>query len=111
MVYKRSTDSGKSWSKLQTLLDPVKLFPNQCPADHKSVASEDKSCEFWDPTPIVDKRTGTVFMMTSRSWAHDGQTNQGSRMNALMDMWLLRSTDIGAVSSPPDALRYLPPGP
>lgn len=107
MVFKRSTDTGRSWSTLQTLLDPMKLMSTaQCPTDRKSVASDNRSCEFWDPTPIVDHQTGVVFVMSALSWAHDGQTNKGSRMNSLMNMWLVRSTDIGAVSQPPSPISH-----
>ena len=96
VVYKRSTDRAKTWSPLLTLLDPTKLFDStECPRDSASVTSENKSCQFWDPTPIVDHATGTVFLMTSRSYAHHGWTNVESRMQSQMDMWLLRSTDAG----------------
>jgi sialidase-1 len=44
VVYKRSTDHGKTWSALSTLLDPLKQFGlTQCPAS--AVKSENASCE------------------------------------------------------------------
>ena len=40
-----------SWSALTVLLDPVRLFGStQCPA--ASVRTPQRSCEFWDPTPV-----------------------------------------------------------
>ena len=111
-VYKRSTDAGRSWSKLQTLLDPIKMFPpSQCPTDSASVRSENTSCVFWDPTPIVDRQKGAVFLLTTRSWAHDGMTGFASRENSYMDMWAVKSTDVGRVSThptPPPRARVHP---
>ena len=99
-MYKRSTDAGRSWSKIQTLLDPIKMFPpSQCPTDSASVRSENTSCVFWDPTPIVDRQKGAVFLLTTRSWAHDGMTGFASRENSYMDMWAVKSTDVGRVST------------
>jgi sialidase-1 len=97
---KRSTDAGLTWSKLQVVLDPFKLFgPTQCPPSQKSTAAA--SCEFWDPTPVADATTGEIFLLTTRSWAHNGITNEQSRMTGRMDAWLLKSSDLGATWSEP----------
>lgn len=94
VVAKRSTDRGKTFSPLQVLMDPAKMFgPVACPA--ANVTTEAGSCEFWDPTPIADAVTGAVHMMTARSWRHAGVDNTLSRMHGLMDCWLLTSTDTG----------------
>ena len=100
VVFKRSTDRGKAFSPFQVLMDPAKLFgERECPAANRS--SETASCEFWDPTPFADAVTGEVHMMTARSWAHAGVTNQASRMDGLMDMWLISSKDLGVTWSTP----------
>lgn len=67
VAYKRSTDAGASFSALQILLDPLEMFPaSECPRDNASVRSQNRSCQFWDPTPIVDRQTGEVFLLTTR---------------------------------------------
>ena len=97
VVYKRSTDGGASFSEMQTLLDPMQMFPPEvCPTDSASVRSQNHSCQFWDPTPVVDRHTGVVFLLATRGWAHDGMTSVESRMNSRGDMWVLNSTDVGA---------------
>jgi sialidase-1 len=94
VVYKRSTDRGKSFSKLQVLMDPAKMFgESQCPAANRS--TETGSCEFWDPTPFADSVTGDVHFITTRSWAHAGMNNEASRMEGMMDCWLVSSSDTG----------------
>ena len=94
VVYRRSTDGGKTFSELQTLMDPAKMFGEaQCPAANRS--TETGSCEFWDPTPFADSVTGEVHLIVTRSWAHDGMSNVDSRMQSMMDCWLLSSSDLG----------------
>lgn len=46
-------------------------------------------------TPVVDHVTGTIFVLSTRSWAHNSMTGFVSRENSFMDMWVLKSTDIG----------------
>jgi hypothetical protein len=66
VAYKRSTDRGATFSAIQMLLDPMKMFPpSQCPTDSASVHSQNHSCQFWDPTPVVDRQTGVVFLLTT----------------------------------------------
>lgn len=61
VAYKRSTDRGATFSEVQMLLDPLKMFPQSvCPTDSASVRSKNHSCQFWDPTPVVDRQTGVV---------------------------------------------------
>lgn len=67
VAYKRSTDGGSSFSALRILLDPLEMFPaSQCPRDSAAVRSQNKSCQFWDPTPVVDYETGALFLLTTR---------------------------------------------
>ena len=57
VAYKRSTDGGVTFSEVQTLLDPTKMFPaSQCPMDMASVRSENRSCVFWDPVSCSTTR-------------------------------------------------------
>jgi hypothetical protein len=51
---------------------------------------------------VVDQHTGTLFLMTARSWAHDNMTNVQSRMTGLMDVWILQSKDAGLTWSAPN---------
>jgi hypothetical protein len=100
VVYRRSTDRGASFSELQVLMDPAKMFGEaQCPAANRT--SETGSCEFWDPTPFADSVTGEVHFMTTRSWAHAGLNNEGSRMQGVMDCWLVSSSDLGVTWGAP----------
>jgi sialidase-1 len=99
IVYKRSIDGGKTFGPLIVLADPGEMWPTQCP--NKTASSGTMSCEFWDPTPFVDVHTGNLFVMSTRSWPHDGLTTVQSRMDAEMDCWLWTSTDLGATWSPP----------
>ena len=46
-------------------------------------------------TPVVDHVTSTIFVLSTRSWAHNNMTGFVSRENSFMDMWVLKSTDIG----------------
>jgi Neuraminidase (sialidase) len=102
VVSKRSTDGGASFSAMHTLLDPMKMFPpSECPVDSASVRSLNHSCQFWDPTPIVDHQTGMVFLLTTRGWAHNGMTAVESRENSFGDMWVLNSSDAGISWSAP----------
>lgn len=102
VAYKRSTDGGASFSAMQTLLDPMKMFPpSQCPTDSAAVHSRNRSCQFWDPTPVVDHQTGVVFLLATRGWAHDGMTAVESRQNSFGDMWVVNSTDVGRTWSAP----------
>ena len=46
-------------------------------------------------TPIVDHETGTIFLLSTRSWAHNNLSSFQSREDSFQDMWLLNSTDVG----------------
>ena len=52
MVLKRSTDSGKTWSKLQVIWDDAE---NVC----------------GNPAPVVDRKTGAIFLLMTRNLGTD----------------------------------------
>ena len=88
------------WSNLTVLLDPLALFgAKACPP--AQAKTSEASCEFWDPTPVVDRVHGVVFLLATRSWNHSGLSNQQSRMQGRMDLWVLNSTDAGSTWSAP----------
>jgi sialidase-1 len=86
VVYKRSTDGGFTWEDLSVLMDPHKLFGQEC----ANTTSGDRACQFWDPTPIFDSATGQITMMTALS------TNKNNRMDGQMSLWVVSSNDMGA---------------
>lgn len=93
IVQKRSTDGGRTWSNLTVLLDPLEMFgASEC----GNVTSAQSSCEFWDPTPVGDRSTGEIFLMTALS------RSQRGRMGGQMTLWLLRSPDLGGTWGRPE---------
>ena len=92
--------ASSDWSDLTILLDPMKLFDEmQCPRLLANTSA--MSCEFWDPTPVVDEVNGVIFLITTRSWNHSGVSNQVSRMRGLMDVWIINSSNAGSTWSKP----------
>ena len=85
VVCKKSRDGGRTWGELTVLLDPHKLFGSIC--SNESSASD--SCEFWDPTPVFDRDTGNVIMMTTLS------LSESDRMHGRMTAWTMTSEDLG----------------
>lgn len=43
----------------------------------------------------MDHETGTIFLLSTRSWAHNNLSSFQSREDSFQDMWLLNSTDLG----------------
>lgn len=58
IVAKRSTDGGKTWSKIQVVQD-----------------DENKTCG--NPAPVVDQRTGRIILLTCGSAHHEGAIMDG----------------------------------
>ena len=92
IVAKRSLDGGRSWSALHTLLDPRTVYgTDTCPLN-----STDGGCEFWDPTPVFDHLTGDILLLATHS-----RTSK-QRMSGRLDLWLLRSHDLGLTWATPE---------
>jgi sialidase-1 len=83
LVLRRSTDGGASWSPLRVLWDDG---PNTV----------------GNPCPVVDARTGTIWLLTNRNLGGDREpaiiagTSQGGRT-----VWTMRSEDDGVTWSSP----------
>jgi sialidase-1 len=83
LVLKRSHDGGASWSSLQVVGDNG---PNT----------------FGNPCPVVDRHTGTIWLLTTQNRGTDHErdiiagTSQAGRT-----VWAVKSTDDGATWSPP----------
>jgi sialidase-1 len=90
VVLKRSLDGGKSWGKLQTILDPQSMLGNEtCPRVGQA------GCEFWDPTAVYDEHTREVHMLASLS------TTASGRMGGALTLWVTSSTDAGTTWGTP----------
>lgn len=83
LVLRRSTDNGKTWGPLQVVWDDG---PNTV----------------GNPCPVIDRRTGTIWLPLTRNLGSDKQseivagTSRGTR-----EVWLTKSTDDGATWSRP----------
>jgi sialidase-1 len=83
LVVKRSRDGGLSWSSMSIVVDDG---PNT----------------FGDPCPVVDARTGVIWLLATRSLGSDGEnaiiagTSREGR-----SVWVLRSEDDGETWSAP----------
>jgi sialidase-1 len=83
LVLKRSHDGGDSWSPLQVVGDNG---PNT----------------FGNPCPVIDRQTGTIWLLTTRNLGTDREkdiiagTSQAGRT-----VWVLKSRDDGATWSAP----------
>ena len=69
LVMRRSTDGGLSWEKLTTILDAVDFPPwKDVRAESKvywpreNLTFGDAGNAIWDPTPLWDRETDTVFL-------------------------------------------------
>src|SRR5215212_7644444 len=83
LLLRRSTDGGKTWGKAQVVWD-----------------DGDNTCG--NPCPVVDAKTGTVWLLLTHNFGKDTQskivagTGQGTRT-----VWVTRSTDDGATWAAP----------
>ena len=92
IVAKRSLDGGRSWSALRTLLDPRVVYGvDSCPLN-----ATDGGCEFWDPTPVFDNHTGDILLLATHS------RTSSQRLSGRLDLWLLRSRDLGLTWATPE---------
>jgi sialidase-1 len=86
IVFKRSIDGGRTFGDLHVLLDPYLLFGQSC----ANRTSHTVACMFWDPTPVYDRSTGRVIMMTTLS------RTQAGRYAGELSAWTLSSKDLGS---------------
>ena len=84
IVLKRSVDGGRTWGKLQTLLDPSELL-----GAHLCPRVKHAGCEFWDPTAVYDAEAGQVHLLTALS------TSANGRMTGRMSLYVMSSLDGG----------------
>ena len=83
LVLRRSTDGGRTWGDLQVIWDEA-----------------DNTCG--NPCPVVDQKTGTVWLLMTHNLRTDTEakivagTSAGSRT-----VWLTKSTDDGATWAKP----------
>jgi sialidase-1 len=83
LVLKRSTDGGNTWSAMRVIGDNG---PNT----------------FGNPCPVVDRRTGTIWLLTTQNLGQDSEeeiierTGKGSRT-----VWVMHSRDDGLTWSTP----------
>jgi sialidase-1 len=83
LVLKRSTDGGKTWDKMQVLFD-------------------DGPDTVGNPCPVVERSTGTVWLLLTKNLGADTQkqvldkTSKGTRT-----VWVTKSTDDGVTWAKP----------
>lgn len=87
----RSTDQGETWSKMQKILDYDAAVPGS------------KGNGVGDPTILIDRKTGTIFVAAlwsqgNRAWHGSGP---GLRPSETGQFVLTKSTDDGLTWSPP----------
>lgn len=83
LILKRSTDGGKSWSKTQVVWDDG---PNTC----------------GNPCPVVDARTGTVWLLMTYNLGTDTEAAIVSgKSKAGRTVWVTSSADDGATWAKP----------
>jgi sialidase-1 len=104
LVMRRSTDGGSSFQGLQTLLEPNTYWSDCNQTELPGVPNDSEGgtcyggCAVWDPTAVVDNRTGAVWVFFGRSTS----TCPGSRTGGhRVDLWHLKSTDAGLSFSRP----------
>jgi hypothetical protein len=84
LVMRRSTDSGRSFGKLVTLIDAVDFAPWRV---LNPEAANDRGSAVWDPTPLWDSVTDTVWVF------FNGPGRVGSDCHAgLCSTWASSST-------------------
>ena len=98
LVMRRSTNSGKSFGALTTLLEPNSHWTDCNRTELAGVPNLSEGgmcyggCAVWDPTALADRNTGTVWLWFGRSTSSCPGSQMGGRR---VDLWALKSTDRG----------------
>jgi len=82
LMLKRSHDGGRTWSPQQIVLQ-----------------EEDVTCG--NPCPVVDRKTGAIWLPFCKSAAFDGPSEGIAEGKAVRTVWVTRSDDDGATWSAP----------
>lgn len=83
LVLRRSTDGGKTWGPLQIVWDDG---PNTV----------------GNPCPVVDRKTGTIWLPITRNLGSDKQSDiVGGTSKGTREAWITKSTDDGLTWSKP----------
>jgi sialidase-1 len=83
LLLKRSFDGGKTWAKTQVVWDDG---PNTC----------------GNPCPVIDARTGTIWLLLTHNLGSDTQAMiLAGKSKGTRTVWLSRSDDDGATWSKP----------
>jgi sialidase-1 len=83
LLVKRSTDEGRTWSAAQVIWSDG---PNTC----------------GNPCPVVDRATGTIWLLATHNLEHDHLADiVPKRSPGTRTPWVMRSTDHGATWSQP----------
>ena len=86
MVVARSTDSGKTWGKISTMIDALAFPPWK--HLHANVKPENGNA-VWDPTPLYDAVKGTVWLF------FNGPGREPVDKAMISQTWASKSTDKG----------------
>ncbi|MPY87708.1 MAG: hypothetical protein GEU99_07290 [Luteitalea sp.] len=83
LVLKRSTDAGATWSAMQVIGDNGRNT-------------------FGNPCPVIDRTTGTIWLLTTQNLGEDSEQEIIDRTGkASRTVWVLNSTDDGRTWSAP----------
>ena len=84
LVMSKSTDGGRTWGGLRTLVDALTLWPNISAA-----TPPENGNAVWDPTPVHDYSTSTTFLF------FNGPGREACDVTGLCQTWVLTSTNFG----------------
>ena len=99
LVAKRSTDHGRSWSPVQTVVDPAAVWGPQ--------EGGRKGGAVYDPTPVYDESTGKIHVIFSFC---PSRYMSRPLISQAFQLWEVTSGDLGLHWSAPRNLSSLLPG-
>ena len=89
MTLRRSTDGGRTFGPLMTIVDTAKLWPERCPVPSRNCSA------VWDPSAVYDSTSGVVHLFFGR--AQDIWQTSTHRDS----LWRMASSDGGLSWSQP----------